>query len=199
VLGEHVARDSMAREALPDGEAGIARTARVGAIDLPPVGALGDHAVVAVVHRREERPPVAVHVRPLHAVAQMVANGEVLDRHAVGFDHVDADRAFEPTIDHHPVPVEAADRDEGRRDEHRFAVDTGCDEHHAAGLDRIRGFLDRRRVVGNPHRLGETARHRFPARADLGGQGTRQRRRERDQGSGERERERAAAGHRPER
>ena len=169
VLGEHTRDHRVARIAAPDEEPGAGRAARVRPVELTPVRAVGRDPVALVVDRGQQRPPVPVHARPQEPVRHVVARGQVLDRDAIGFDHMDAVRAFKLAVDDRAGAVHAPDRDVGRGHGNGFPIDARIDQHHAPGLRDVYRVLDRGRVAWHPDRLGEPGRHRFSARAGIGG------------------------------
>ncbi len=165
VLRERIGDQRVARIALPDVEAGVRRPARVRVVELPVLRIERVDAVVAVVVRGHVRRAEAEHARPLHAVQDEVPRRQVLDGHAIGFDHVDAVRELVLPVEDRSVAVLASDRDVWRRDDHRLVVHAGRDQDHAAGFGVIHGFLHGRIVRRHPHRRREPARQRFAARA----------------------------------
>ena len=169
VLADDGADHRMARRTTLDGEARVSRAARVGMVELAVIGAVGGDAGPSVVVRGEVPTPVAVHAVPREAVQEVVAGRQVLDRNAVGCEHLYPVRALEPAIDDRPIAIETADREVWRRDRHGLRIDPRADQDHPPRLGVIDGRLDRFEVLRYPDRCGVPGWHGFASRSHAGG------------------------------
>ena len=137
-------------------------------VELAVIGAVGGDAGPSVVVRGEVPTPVAVHAVPREAVQEVVAGRQVLDRNAVGCEHLYPVRALEPPIDDRSIAIETADREIRRRDRHGLRVDPRRDQDHPARLRVVDGCLDRVEVLRYPDRCGVPGRHGFASGSDAG-------------------------------
>ena len=109
----------------------------------------GVDAVVLVVVGGHIARPVAAHAGPEQPVDERVADGQVLHRHLVG-GHADPVGPQELAVDHHPVPVAAADGHRRHGDLDLLAVDARADQDQVARLGGRDGLLDGPVVLGHP-------------------------------------------------
>ena len=99
---------------------------------------------------------------------EVVPRCEVLDRDAVGREHLHPVGALESAVDDRPAAIEPPDREVRRRDRHRLPIDPGRDQDHPARLRVIDGGLDRVEVLRHADGSRVPGRHGFPSGSHTG-------------------------------